>query len=228
MSDEELALKWQKNRDMLALSQLRASNKRLIKSQVSKFRRSPVPMSVIESKADELLVKAADTFQAGKGASFKTHLFNHLRRLDRFVKARANIAYLPETTANKITVFENAKKELADKKGRPATAEELADHLHWPIKEVKRQQKSVRLDIASSAIAGSHAADLTDARHQQLLHDIVYELTPDEKKVFAHIMGMGTAKKTDSGREIAALTGFSQAKVSNLRRSIAAKLEPHL
>lgn len=228
MTDEELALRWQKNKDLMALNQLRVSNQRLIKSQTIKYAKSPVPMAVIESKADELLVKAADTYKPGKGAKFKTHLFNHLRRLDRFVKARSNIAYLPETVANKITTFENARRELTDQKGRAPTDEELADHLSWPLKEVKRQQKSVRLDIAASGIGGEHAASLEDARHQQLLHDIVYELTPDEQKVFFHIMGMKGHKKTESGREIASLTGFSQAKVSNLRKSIAKKLEPHL
>jgi DNA-directed RNA polymerase sigma subunit (sigma70/sigma32) len=228
MTDEQLVARWQKNRDLVALSKLRMSTQRIVRSQTSKFRNSPVPMAVIESKADELLVKAADTYKPQSGAQFKTHLFNHLRRLDRFVKQRSNIAYIPEGTASKITAYNNARDLLTSQKGRAPTPAELADHLSWPLTEVNRLNRSVRLDIPSSAIGGHHQMDLTDARHQQLLHDIVHELTPDEKKVFDHIMGWNGKKKSDSGREISFLTGFSQAKVSNIRKRIARKMEPHL
>ena len=103
MTDEELVLKWQRTKDLKALNELRKSTKRILSSQVNKYNASPVPRSVIESKADELFVQAADTYRPGMGAAFKTHLFNNLRRLDRFVKQRANIAYIPEARESEET-----------------------------------------------------------------------------------------------------------------------------
>jgi hypothetical protein len=69
---------------------------------------------------------------------------------------------------------------------------------------------------------------MTDARHKQLLHDIYWELTPDEKMVFEYLFGMNGKKKVDTGKDLSRLTGFSQPKVSVIRSSIAKKLEPHL
>jgi DNA-directed RNA polymerase specialized sigma subunit len=125
-------------------------------------------------------------------------------------------------------VFQNAEKELMDQKHRAPTDAELADHLSWPLQEVQLQRRSVRMDIPSSSIGGHQVIDMTDARHQQLLHDIYWELTPDEKKVFEHLFGMSGKKKAGTGKELSRLTGFSQPKVSVLRKSIAKKLEPHL
>jgi hypothetical protein len=170
MTDEELVVKWQRTRDLRALSELRKRTRRVVLSQVNKYNASPVPRSVIESKADELFVQAADTYKPGMGAVFRTHLFNNLRRLDRFVKQRANIAYIPEARASKITTFQNAEKELSDQKHRAPTDAEMADHLQWPLQEIQLHRRSVRRDIPSSSIGGHHPVDMTDARHKQLLH----------------------------------------------------------
>ena len=228
MTDEQLVTKWQQRRDLNALSELRRRSARIVGSQVSKFTASPLPRSVLDSKADELFVDAASSYREGTGAKFSTHLFNHLKRLDRFVKQRGNIAYIPEARASKITVFQNAEKQLSDDIRRRPTDPEMADHLNWPVKEVSLMRKSVRRDIPASGIGGQHVIDITSARHQQLLHDIVHELTFDEKKVFNHLFGLEGKRKASSGRALSRLTGFSQPKVSLLRSSIAKKLEPHL
>lgn len=228
MNDEELVAKWQGSRDVTALNELRQRTARVTSSQVNKYSSSPIPRTVLESKADELMVEAANTYKPGMGAIFRTHLFNNLRRLDRFVKQRANIARIPEGRASKITVFNQAQQQLTDEKKRPPTDMELADFLSWPVTEVVLQRRSVRRDIPSSAISGQHQVDLTDARHQQLLHDIVWELTLDEKTVFEHLFALNGKQRADSGKELSRLTGFSQPKVSILRKRIAKKLEPHL
>lgn len=200
----------------------------MVQSQVNKYRSNSVPMSVIEAKADQILVQSANTFRPLAGAKFKTYLFGNLRRLNRFSAARSNIATIPEARAQKIGVYQRVYDELKEQKRRPPTAAELADELNWPLNEVMTMQRSVRMDIITTQVSAPPRLDTADYKTQQLIQDIWWELTPDEKKVFEHIVGTQGKKRLEKGKDIARATGFSQAKVSQLRKSIAKKMEAHL
>lgn len=228
-TDEELALAFAKRSDLAALRELRVRCQPLVQSQVARYVAGPghIPRIAIETKADELLVDAARSFNPAAGAAFKTHLFNYLRRLDRYTKANANIAYMPEARANLITQFTTQMKIVEDQKRRPATNEELADHMSLPVASVELMRKSLRREIPWSQVAGPQTNQLESARINQLMDDIYYELSPDERVVFEHITGRGR-KKTSSGQELAKITGFSQAKVSVLRSRIAQRMRPYL
>jgi DNA-directed RNA polymerase specialized sigma subunit len=200
----------------------------MVQSQVNKYRSNTVPMSVLEAKADQILVKSAGSFRSGAGAKFKTYLFGNLRRLNRFSTARSNIATIPEARAQKIGVYQRVYEQMKDQKRRPPTAAELADELNWPLSEVMTMQRSVRMDIINTQVSTPPRLDTTDAKTRQLIQDIWWELTPDEKKVFELITGKNGKRKLDKGKDIAKATRFSQAKVSQLRKAIAKKMEAHL
>lgn len=226
--DEELVARWQKTRDVQALNELRRALRPLTQSQVNKYRSNSVPQAVIEAEADKILVASADSFRPATGASFRTHVFNNLRRLNRFSIARSNIATIPEARAQNIGMFQRVYDDLNDRKQRPPTTSELADELAWTPKQVTVMQRSLRRDIVSSAVPGAQELRMDEARKAQLMDDIWYELTPDEQRVFAHITGRGGVVKTDKGQDIARLTGFSQAKVSQVRSAIGRKMERYL
>jgi len=230
-TNEDLVFMYQKG-DMRALDQLRINVGPIVNAQVNRYISGPghISRAALMAKADELLVDAARTYKRGTGAAFTTHLFNHLRRLDRYTKANANIAKMPEARANSITNFQNRVKELEDIKGRPPTDEEIADYMNIPVEEVRRMKKSLGREISESQLGGvssvpyQHGNPVLD----QLLEDIYFELTPDEKIVFDHLFGRHGKKKLKTGNEIARATGFSPAKVSQLRASIARKMKPHI
>lgn len=228
-TDEELAVAFGKRGDIVALSELRRRCASVIQSQVLRYITGPghISRAALEAKADELLVEAAKNFDPKAGAAFKTHLFNYLRRLDRYTKANANIARVPEARAGLITLFSTQMKVLEDQKHRPPTNEELADHMSWPVSSVELMRKSMKREIPWSQVGGPQEQTMESARVTQLLDDIYYELAPDERVVFEHLTGRGRKKMTQ-GQQIARATGFSQAKVSMLRTSIANRLKPYL
>lgn len=228
MTDEELVARWQKNRDRVALDTLRRNLKPLTQSQVNKYRANMVPQAVIEAEADRILVESANSYDPGRGAGFRTHVFNNLRRLNRFSNARANVASIPEARAQSIGTYQRVFEQLSERKQRPPTTSELADELMWSEDAVRVMQRSVRRDIMGSGVVTPVRLDTSSARESQLIDDIWWELTPDEKRVFEHITGRGGARKLDKGKDIARATGFSQAKVSQLRSAIARKMERHL
>ena len=61
-----------------------------------------------------------------------------------------------------------------------------------------------------------------------ILDDVSYKLTPDEKLVFDYITGRNGKKKVIGGGALAKATGFSQAKVSTIRKRIAMLIQPML
>lgn len=228
MTDEELVLRWQKRRDLGALNQLRQSTKPLVMSQVNKYRSNSVPQPVLEARADQILVESVESFDPKRAASFRTHLFTNLRHLNRFSIQRANIATIPEARGQAIGTYQRAFDRLQDVKGRSPTTSELADELNWPLSQVQTMQRSLRRDMPSGHLPVSATLDTTEARRKRVLENIWYELTPDEQLVYSHLLGIHGKRKIDSGGELSRVTGFSQAKVSNLRTSIAHKIEMHL
>lgn len=226
--DEQLVGRWQQRRDLAALNELRRRLRPLTQSQVNKYRSNSVSTPLIESEADRILVASADSFRAGSGASFRTHVFTNLRRLNRFSIARSNIATIPEARAQNIGTFQRIHDELADSKARPPTTSELADALSWSPKAVLTMQRSVRRDVVGSSASVSTQTDMSGARMKSVLDDIWYELTPEEQIVYALVTGTHGRRKTEKGQDIARVTGYSQAKVSQLRSAIARKIEGYL
>lgn len=226
---EDLVVQYQKKRDQVALNAVREHSRNIVYHHVNRFLQGPghIPRPVMEAKADELLVQAADSFDPKAGASFTTHLFTHLRRLDRFTKANANVARTSEARAGMIVAFQNAMKELEDQKRRPPTDEELADHMSIPLTTIQMMRKTVRREVPWSQIAAPQEQAMERAKHDQVFDDIYYELTPDERVVFEHLLGRGR-KQLSAGQDIAKATGFSQAKVSVLRTRIAERIKPYL
>lgn len=230
MTEEQLAVAYQTKGDIAALAQLRVRVAPMMKATVDRYMTGPGHTSrfVMETKADELLVDAAKSFKPNAGAAFKTHLFNHLRRLDRFTKANANIAYKPESRANMLSNFNNQYAILTESKQRPPTEAEIADHMSIPLPVVQRMLKTQKREVPWSQVQGVSHQGMEDAKVTMILDDVSYRLTPDEKLVFDHITGRNGKKKVVSGGELAKVTGFSQAKVSTIRKRIAMLIQPML
>ena len=89
-------------------------------------------------------------------------------------------------------------------------------------------QRSVRRDVVGSSASVSTQTDMSGARMKSVLDDIWYELTPEEQIVYALVTGTHGRRKTEKGQDIAMVTGYSQAKVSQLRSAIARKIEGYL
>lgn len=228
MNDEELVLRWQKSRDLASLDELRRATRPLVQSQVNKYRANAVPQAVLEAHADQILVESANSYRPGAGATFRTHVFGNLRRLNRFSAARSNIATIPEARTQHIGVYQRVHDNLQSEKGRPPTTSELADELNWPRSQVLTMQRSLRRDIASTQLPRQAVMDTLETRRKHVLEDIWFELTPEEKIVYEHLTGSHGRKKLEKGQDIARVTGLSQAKVSQLRTAIGHKIEVHL
>lgn len=225
MTNEELVKQWQKKKDRKALDTLRTNLRPLVQGQVNKYRSNSVSNALLLAEADSLLVDAATNYNPRNNASFSTYLYISLKKLNRFSAARSNIGTIPEARTQKITQYMQARDNLTGSLGRVPTQSDMKEHLGWSTGQIRNMKASLRNDVSASAISVPPTFDTQSYKDKRLMDDMWYELTGDEKKVFAAITGKDGRRPTKVGREIAARTGFSTAKVSMLRTSIGRKME---
>jgi DNA-directed RNA polymerase specialized sigma subunit len=120
-----------------------------------------------------------------------------------------------------------AETELANRLGREATADEVAEHMVVPLSHVTRIRKMMRADILESS---SNFADMeqfaADPNYERVMM-AYYSLTPDEKLVFDYSMGTHGKKKLDPG-EIVLKLGMTSVRVSQIKKQLADKLGQYL
>lgn len=67
-----------------------------IQKAISKYHGSGVSKDILEAKAENIVVKALNSYKADSNTNFETHLYNHLRGLYREVNNMQNIVRIPE------------------------------------------------------------------------------------------------------------------------------------
>lgn len=203
----------------------------VIQRRVLRHKAPRILPSVIEAEARTLTVKALRRYNPAKGTQISTHVENNLKGLNRFVKQHQNFTRIVETQANKIGDFQRAKEALEFELGREPTTLELADKLSMSAKKVERLELELRRDVFSALPSD----DLIDANpfeqelpvHREIIEMLPYELTLDEQKVFNYLFGRGGVRKETSTGKIAKKLGWSDSKVSQLKKSISKKFRDY-
>lgn len=117
------------------------------------------------------LIHAADHYDAGRGASFKTFAYtairgailDELRRLDP----------VPRTQRERIRAIEAAQRDLRARLGRNPTSDELDAHLDWPEGDLDKALAALHATQVLSLSHGSEGeeggavqgVDLVEDRH---------------------------------------------------------------
>jgi DNA-directed RNA polymerase sigma subunit (sigma70/sigma32) len=152
---------------------------------------------------------------------------NNLKGLNRFVKKHQNFTRIVETQANKIGDYQRAKGSLSEELGREPTTLELSDRLKMSFKKVGRMEKELRKDsfaaLPSQDLVESNPFEKVLPIHREVIEMLPYELTIDEQKVFNHLFGRGGNRKDTSTGGIARKLGWSDSKVSQIKKSVSQK-----
>jgi DNA-directed RNA polymerase specialized sigma subunit len=147
------------------------------------------------------------------------------QRLYDYVSRHQNVATIPAEHIRRIGSFGRAVDDLTDKFGREPTTHELADHLGVAPKKITALRKAYRpVTLESSDDSFESAVD--DASRERVLL-AYYGLTDQEKLVFDYSLGAHGQPKL-STKEIATKLRVTDARVSNLKATLATKLAPYL
>jgi DNA-directed RNA polymerase specialized sigma subunit len=183
-----------------------------------------IPKSAVKAEFHIQAMKAFETYDPNK-AALSTHLTNQLRRGDRFVHTYQNIGRVVESRIYKITQYKNDRALLEDKLGRPASSQELADHLKWPVKQVVAMENEVRGQLPASRSSMEHLV-VKPSKDAEVLRLIPYELTGEEKIVFEYTYGLNGKPQLTPG-QMSTTLNISQSKISRLKSAIASKIEKY-
>lgn len=215
---------WDKNgRKPSDLRPLVKSLQPLVNNRMKLFKNSlrDIPSPIIKHEFHNKLVNALDSFDPNRGR-MSTHITNHLKQVDRFVKTYQNDARASEEMTSEFGAYNRAHNLLRDTYGREPTTFELADHMKIPVKRVQAiQQQNIK-----SYGAGSQKEDprtFVPSKTKQILDLLPYEIDdPEELNVFEHLHGTN-GKPQLKPSEIAKKLGFSPAKVTRIRNRLAKK-----
>jgi len=221
-SDDELVRRVRKG-DGAAFNTLLDRHDDLLQRKVNAFRRAPVPPVAVYAQAAKIVRQAADRYEPGTGAQFRTYLESNLR-LTRFVNNLKNVARIPEHRALMIGRYQTAKALLGAEKDRTATPLELAQHLGWSLSDVERLETALsRRELAGSAMQYDQVASYTE-RMDDTADMLYYALTPEEQSVFDYSLGRHGKTRLKTVAEITKATGLSQDKVYAIKRQLAKRL----
>lgn len=175
------------------------------------------------TRARVLARKAVDTYDPARGASIETHVYNNLKRLHRIKGERAASQHTPERVrmdAGKLTELE---LRYDDEKGRPPTADEIAEELHISKGRVARLRKMARGELAESAVTsdkGDYRVESegdSGSSYADVWADYVYyDSDPIDKAIMEGLTGYAGAEPV-TRRQLAERLKVDQATLS--RRS---------
>jgi DNA-directed RNA polymerase specialized sigma subunit len=180
----------------------------------------------LTTRAYILTKQALPTYDATKGTSLKTHVFNNLKRLNRVKDERSTVIHIPEGVRVDSKSIYHFKNKFMDKHDREPSLEEIADGTGLSIKRVG---KALHGGEVPESMGVSEKGDLLNAASTRTKDDIwqdyvYYDLDPVNKKIFEWTTGYLDSKVLPK-KEIAAKLKISPAAVSQRVNTIIKRLE---
>lgn len=184
-----------------------------------------IPRSALEAEYSRAVYKAFDTYDPKKG-SFKTHLFNNLKRANRFVYQHKYDLYVPEYQATRMNTYTHALKELKEELNREPSAAELADYLGWDIKDVETMEAASNKGTYMLENAGYVPKENDDL--EALVEMIYYSVGPREQSILDYIFGMHGKPALKTNADISKRTGIPLSTVKRLRAKLFDQIRSYM
>lgn len=202
---------------------------------LSNMARSPIPQAAHMALAAQSFYDATRTFDANKGSSFTTHMFNTVREKGKRLNLKyQNIGYIPETRATKYQGYQNALHLLKEELGREPSDIEVADESGMPVREIERMRKEITTDYVGREYLVSKGMGFAQSdKAMQIARDIYPSLEPKHQVVLEHMVGLNGKESLvkKSGKSdiasIAKKSGLKLSDVRSARKTIARKFKDH-
>lgn len=188
--------------------------------------RVEIPPVAIQTEFNKQFVHAVKTFKPEKGP-LAPWVDRNLLKGNRWLMKHQNFARIVETrSGKKVSQFKAAQAHLDEALGREPTHIEMAENLGWSPKEVATLGTELRKSLVASE-SMVDPVDIMPSREKEALHNVYYELDPKQQLVYDYTLG-AHGKPELRPTQIAQKLGYSNSKVSRIRKDIMRKLKIHL
>jgi len=228
--EEQLWEEWVNNgKNPNQLRPLLQSLEPLIQQTVTKYRAADVSPQALRVQAENQLIQGLETYNPSKG-SLSTHLNWQMRGVGRFVEKHQNFARIPGSRIRHVGKFQQAQAQLRTELGRAPTLEEVARRAKIPQTQATKLQQELRsvhfMEMQTDVFGkpmdfGAQTISADRERIELIYHD----LTPMEQQVVDYTLGRGGKPTITSNKELARRLGVTDARISNVRASIAQKAQ---
>jgi DNA-directed RNA polymerase specialized sigma subunit len=208
------------------LKPLLKSFRPMVKSKANIFaNKVRIPPSAIDLTFQIEFVNALKSYDPSKG-SLGTYVYRYLDKGRRWITENQNVGRIPENRVYEIRKYQDAVEELKEELGEPPNQKQIAKKLGWPASEVDRMDSELRNDLVTQGFEEDPYA-ITPSKTEETLRLFKYELSGEQKEVYAYLTGYGKPK-TLSTSTIAKKMGKKDYQVSRIKNQIYLKLKKHL
>jgi DNA-directed RNA polymerase specialized sigma subunit len=208
------------------LKPLLRSFKPMIKSKANVYaKKVRIPPSAIEMTFQIEFVNALRSYDPSKG-SLGTYVYKYLDKGKRWIAENQNVGRIPENRVYKIRKYQDAVEELKEELGRPPEYEELSQRLGWSLPEIDRMDSELRSDLVTQGFE-EDPYSMTPSKSEEVLKLFKYELSGEQKQVYAYLTGYGKPKTTSTS-EIAKKLKMKDYQVSRVKNQIYKKLRRYI
>lgn len=201
---------WQQHPDDQTLSALFKDTEPVMTSALRSFGGSS---DALRTRAKILSVDAFKSYDPTKGASLQTHLYNHLKGLNRFRAERDAAVHIPENVRLNAESVRKFQEEYREKNDTDPSDVEIGDALGLSLKGVARTRSTGELPESTME---NEKGDLPGRPRdpQRVWLDYVYhDLDDRNRKILEWTTGYRGAKIM-AKKDIAKRLGISAAAVS--------------
>lgn len=220
MSLKELVAAWNKDPNEETTSAVLQKLKPTISSAMNSY--APGHAKDLAVKAATLTLQALKSYDPSRGTDPSTHVFNNLKRLNRYASRRQNIIPVSERASMESRMVQQARAEFMDTYDREPSDMELADETGFSVKKIQKILTGARVVSDTSTLnpenqaSTIYAPDTTEDDY----YDYVYRsVGPIDQKIMEWSSGHGGRKPLKIA-DIAAKLHITPAAVSQRRTKI--------
>lgn len=173
-------------------------------------------------KAATLSLQALKTYDPEKGTDPSTHVFNNLKRLNRYANRRQNIIPISERASQEYRMVQDAKARFIDTYDREPSDLELADETGYSLKKIQKILSGAKVTSSTAMVnpetntSNMFSSDVTEDDY----FDYVYRsVGPIDQKIMEWSTGRNGQPALSNG-DIAKKLKITPAAVSQRRSKI--------